>query len=51
MPFLLRLLVAWAVDAAALAVAAWIFSGVSVGQCGHAELLPEFAPDARHDAK
>jgi putative membrane protein len=31
MPFLLRLLVAWAVDAAALAVAAWIFSGVSVG--------------------
>jgi putative membrane protein len=31
MPFLLRLLVAWAVDAAALAVAAWIFSGVTVG--------------------
>ncbi|HEY1564380.1 MAG TPA: phage holin family protein [Gaiellaceae bacterium] len=31
MPFALRLLVAWAVDAAALAVAAWIFSGVSVG--------------------
>jgi putative membrane protein len=31
MPFLLRLLVAWAVDAASLAVAAWIFSGVSVG--------------------
>jgi putative membrane protein len=30
-PFLLRLLVAWAVDAASLAVAAWIFSGVSVG--------------------
>jgi putative membrane protein len=30
MPFLLRLLVAWAVDAASLAVAAWIFSGVSV---------------------
>ena len=31
MPFAVRLLVAWAVDAAALAVAAWIFSGVSVG--------------------
>jgi len=31
MPFALRLVVAWAVDAAALAVAAWIFSGVSVG--------------------
>lgn len=31
MPFSLRLLVAWAVDAAALAVAAWIFSGISVG--------------------
>jgi putative membrane protein len=31
MPFALRILVAWAVDAAALAVAAWIFSGVSVG--------------------
>jgi putative membrane protein len=31
MPFPLRLLVAWAIDAAALAVAAWIFSGVSVG--------------------
>jgi putative membrane protein len=31
MPFGLRLLVAWAVDAAALAVAAWIFSGISVG--------------------
>jgi putative membrane protein len=31
MPFALRLLVAWAVDAAALAVAAWIFSGISVG--------------------
>jgi putative membrane protein len=31
MPFPLRLLVAWAVDAAALAVAAWIFSGISVG--------------------
>jgi putative membrane protein len=30
-PFLLRLLVAWAVDAAALALAAWIFSGISVG--------------------
>jgi putative membrane protein len=31
MPFALRLLVNWAVDAAALAVAAWIFSGISVG--------------------
>src|SRR5207253_9822845 len=31
MPFALRLLVAWAVDAASLAVAAWIFSGISVG--------------------
>ena len=31
MPFLLRILVAWAVDAASLALAAWIFSGISVG--------------------
>ncbi len=31
MPVLLRILVAWAVDAAALAIAAWIFSGISVG--------------------
>jgi putative membrane protein len=31
MPFPLRVLAAWAVDAAALAVAAWIFSGISVG--------------------
>ena len=31
MPFLLRILVGWAVDAAALAIAAWIFSGISVG--------------------
>jgi putative membrane protein len=31
MPFPLRLLVAWAVDAASLAVAAWIFSGITVG--------------------
>jgi putative membrane protein len=30
-PFALRILIAWAVDAAALAVAAWIFSGISVG--------------------
>jgi putative membrane protein len=30
-PFVLRLLVAWAIDAAALAVAAWIFSGITVG--------------------
>ena len=31
MPFVVRLLVAWAVDAASLAVAAWIFTGISVG--------------------
>ena len=31
MSFLWRLLVGWAVDAASLAVAAWIFSGVTVG--------------------
>jgi putative membrane protein len=31
MPFALRLLVVWAVDTASLAVAAWIFSGISVG--------------------
>jgi putative membrane protein len=31
MSLLLRLLAAWAVDALALAAAAWIFSGVSVG--------------------
>jgi putative membrane protein len=31
MPLPLRLMVGWAVDAAALAVAAWIFSGISVG--------------------
>jgi putative membrane protein len=31
MPFALRVLVGWAVDAAALAAAAWIFSGISVG--------------------
>ncbi len=31
MPFPLRLLIGWAVDALALAAAAWIFSGVSVG--------------------
>jgi putative membrane protein len=30
-PFLLRILIAWAIDAASLAVAAWIFSGISVG--------------------
>ena len=30
MPFLLRILVSWAVDAASLAVAAWIFAGISV---------------------
>ena len=31
MPFLLRIIIAWAIDAAALAIAAWIFSGISVG--------------------
>jgi putative membrane protein len=31
MPFALRLAIAWAIDALALAVTAWIFSGVSVG--------------------
>jgi len=31
MPFPLRVLAAWAIDALALAAAAWIFSGVSVG--------------------
>ena len=31
MPFLLRILIAWAVDAASLAVAAWIFAGITVG--------------------
>ena len=31
MPFVARILLAWAVDAAALALAAWIFSGISVG--------------------
>jgi len=30
-PFLLRIIIAWAIDAAALAIAAWIFSGISVG--------------------
>jgi putative membrane protein len=31
MPFVVRILLGWAVDAAALALAAWIFSGISVG--------------------
>ena len=31
MPFVVRLLVGWAIDAASLAIAAWIFSGISVG--------------------
>jgi putative membrane protein len=30
-PFVVRILVGWAVDAAALALAAWIFAGISVG--------------------
>src|SRR5262249_24801056 len=29
--FLLRILIAWGIDAAALAVGAWIFSGITVG--------------------
>jgi putative membrane protein len=29
--FPLRILVAWAIDAASLAIAAWIFTGISVG--------------------
>jgi putative membrane protein len=31
MPFVVRLLVGWLVDALSLAVAAWIFTGMSVG--------------------
>jgi putative membrane protein len=31
MGFVARILVGWAVDAAALALAAWIFTGISVG--------------------
>jgi putative membrane protein len=31
MPFLARILLNWVVDAAALALAAWIFTGISVG--------------------
>ncbi|MFZ0341093.1 MAG: phage holin family protein [Gaiellaceae bacterium] len=31
MPFVVRILLAWAIDAAALALAAWIFTGISVG--------------------
>jgi len=31
MPFLVRVLLAWAVDAAALLAVAWLFAGVSVG--------------------
>ncbi len=31
MPFVVRILLAWAIDAAALAIAAWIFTGISVG--------------------
>ena len=31
MPFVVRILVAWAVDAASLAIAAWLFTGISVG--------------------
>jgi putative membrane protein len=30
-PFVVRILLGWAVDAAALALAAWIFTGISVG--------------------
>ena len=38
-PFPLRVVVAWAVDAASLAVAAWIFSGISVGGSAGALIL------------
>jgi len=31
MPFVVRILLGWAIDAAALAIAAWIFGGISVG--------------------
>src|ERR1700741_2985525 len=31
MPFVVRLLVGWAIDAASLALGVWIFSGISVG--------------------
>ena len=31
MPLVVRLLVGWAIDAASLGVAAWIFSGMTVG--------------------
>jgi putative membrane protein len=31
MSFAMRILVSWAIDAAALAVAAWIFAGITVG--------------------
>jgi putative membrane protein len=30
-PFVVRILVAWAIDAASLAIAAWLFTGISVG--------------------
>ena len=31
MPFVARILVAWTIDAAALAIAAWIFPGITFG--------------------
>ena len=31
MSFVVRILVAWAIDAASLAIAAWLFTGISVG--------------------
>ncbi|HET7572135.1 MAG TPA: phage holin family protein [Gaiellaceae bacterium] len=34
MPFSVRLVLSWAVDACALALAAWIFSGVDYGSAG-----------------
>jgi putative membrane protein len=42
MPFAVRVLVNWAVDAAALAVAAWIFSGISVGGSAGTLILAAF---------
>ena len=42
MTFLGRLLVAWAVDAASLAVAAWIFAGITVGGSAGTLVLAAF---------
>jgi hypothetical protein len=39
LPFLLRILVAWAIDAASLAMAAWVFPGITFGGSGRTLLL------------